>query len=285
MRYPDSRLAALADFAYPPSLALDKAEDYHEASKYSAATVAGDLHPARQYFLRNHDGFARVGRPSLVSSGPAVSLPPAAPLDVELRTLIRSRRSRMPKPSAGLRLADLATVLALAYGTNGGDRTYRTSPSAGALYPYDLVVVPRSVEGLANSVHVFDPFRHCLWRREDIDVAAFAAGATVAGDVPQPPALLGLVATFARTRAKYGLRGYRFAMIEAGHIVQTALLVATALGLDALPWGGFADRFVDRALGLDGVSQSCVYLVCLGASADGRPVTVRSADEQRADEQ
>jgi SagB-type dehydrogenase family enzyme len=75
---------------------------------------------------------------------------------------------------------------------------------------------------------------------------------------------------FWRTRFKYGLRGYRFALLEAGHVVQNVLLACTALGLAAVPVGGFYDRPVDALLGADGVNESVVYAVSLGRPAESR---------------
>jgi SagB-type dehydrogenase family enzyme len=69
---------------------------------------------------------------------------------------------------------------------------------------------------------------------------------------------------FWRSRFKYGLRGYRFTLLEAGHLVQNVLLSCTALGLAAVPIGGFYDRPVDELLGVDGVNESVVYAVSLG---------------------
>jgi SagB-type dehydrogenase family enzyme len=105
------------------------------------------------------------------------------------------------------------------------------------------------------------PILHALCRRGDTDVASFHALATLADPVPATGVTVALVATFARTRAKYGLRGYRFALLEAGHLAQALITNATALGLRTLPWGGFLDGLVDAALDLDGVERSCLYLV------------------------
>jgi nitroreductase len=63
------------------------------------------------------------------------------------------------------------------------------------------------------------------------------------------------------------LRGYRFALLEAGHVVQNLVLAATALGLPALPLGGWYDRRVDALVGADGLDEATVYVVLLG----GRP--------------
>jgi SagB-type dehydrogenase family enzyme len=73
-----------------------------------------------------------------------------------------------------------------------------------------------------------------------------------------------LLAVFGRTRFKYGLRGYRFSLLEAGHVVQNVVLAAAALGVRALPWGGFYDAQVDTVVDADGVEESVVYAVVLG---------------------
>ncbi len=81
-------------------------------------------------------------------------------------------------------------------------------------------------------------------------------------------AFVAVTAVFWRSRFKYGQRGYRFALLEAGHAVQNLLLVATGLGLTALPLGGYYDGAVDHLLGVDGVDESTVYLVAIGRRSE-----------------
>jgi SagB-type dehydrogenase family enzyme len=76
--------------------------------------------------------------------------------------------------------------------------------------------------------------------------------------------LILVAAIFGRARFKYGLRGYRFALLEAGHVAQNLLLAAAALGLAAVPLGAFYDRRTDEFLRLDGVNESTLYTVALG---------------------
>jgi len=68
-----------------------------------------------------------------------------------------------------------------------------------------------------------------------------------------------------------GLAAVTKVLIEAGHVAQSMLLAAEAIGLGAVPVGGYLDRDVDRHLGLDGVNESVVYVLHLG-----RPTTVRA---------
>ena len=72
---------------------------------------------------------------------------------------------------------------------------------------------------------------------------------------------------FWRSRFKYGLRGYRFALLEAGHVMQNALLAATAMRVPALPLGGFYDCRLDELVGADGLEESTVYAALIGGRA------------------
>jgi SagB-type dehydrogenase family enzyme len=74
---------------------------------------------------------------------------------------------------------------------------------------------------------------------------------------------------FWRTRFKYGLRGYRFALLEAGHLMQNVLLAAAALDLAAVPVGGFFDSRLERLLSIDGVNESALYCASIGIAPEG----------------
>jgi SagB-type dehydrogenase family enzyme len=69
---------------------------------------------------------------------------------------------------------------------------------------------------------------------------------------------------FWRSRFKYGLRGYRFALLEAGHVMQNAVLAAAALRVEALPVGGYYDRLLDGLVGADSLDEASVYALVLG---------------------
>lgn len=70
-----------------------------------------------------------------------------------------------------------------------------------------------------------------------------------------------------RSVVKYGYRGYRFAMMEAGMIPLMLNLAATGIGLGALHWGGFLDDRVNGLLDLDGVSESVTSCLFVGRIA------------------
>jgi SagB-type dehydrogenase family enzyme len=69
---------------------------------------------------------------------------------------------------------------------------------------------------------------------------------------------------FERSTFKYGERGYRFVLLEAGHVAQNLSLTACALGMGCVNIGGFFDRKVDELLELDGLHQSTIYMAGVG---------------------
>lgn len=244
---------------------VDLAEEFHEASKMRSGFPAQMFGPAGQQLATSHNAHLALGRKALACTGPLVELPPIRELPVELVALARSRRSGLPDPCRPVAFDALSTVLAICAGPVPGRPDLRTTPSGGALYPLDVVVVAHAVTGLDRGAYVYDPIGHALLARGEFDPADFHAAAGESIAPHQPSVTLALVATFARSRAKYGLRGYRFSLIEAGHVAQAAVTAATALGLASLPWGGFIDAGADRMLELDGLERSCVYLVTISA--------------------
>ena len=145
----------------------------------------------------------------------------------------------------------------------------RAVPSGGALYPLELYVAALRVDGLEpGSVPLRSASQRARDRSDRDRRGEVAALSTYPEIVSGCAALLLVAAVFGRSRFKYGLRAYRFALLETGHVGQNILLAATALGLAAVPLGGYYDRRADEFLGLDGVNESTLYTVAVGCPRD-----------------
>lgn len=261
---PEPPTVQFASFAYADGVPLDDpAERYHEATKLYPSSAG-----------RQVRGIALVDDPAVAQSmrrssrrhphRPRVVLPPLRPGVARLSDVLDARRSRRPSQGSTLDLADTARLLS-AYEANGSNGLRRT-PSGGALYPLELYVLARRVDGLPTGIYHLDPFDRAL--------ELLAAGESELDGALVDPALgedaaatLVVTGLFWRSRCKYGLRGYRFTLLEAGHLVQTVLLLATELEIDALPLGGFYDTALDRLVRADGVNESVVYAVAVGRRA------------------
>lgn len=247
----------------------DPAESFHEASKVSARLVAAQL-PGVALLQGRRD--LQLTAQRSVLRNPELEwreLPPPSLPDVPLGVALASRRSERTFAERSLDVAHVSTLLHAAYGvTHAGEaeQKFRAAPSGGGLYPLEVYVAARAVDGLERGVYHFDPLRHRIGAVGGEDAVAALLAASAYPEITSTCGMVVLIAAvFWRSRFKYAIRGYRFTLLEAGHVVQNLLLAATALELASLPLGGYYDRAVDDALGLDGVNESMIYAACVGA--------------------
>src|SRR5581483_2897698 len=217
--------------------------------------------------------------PSLHYEGhPSVALPPAQRSFAKpLASVLLERRTASQLAPAVLPIQTLSTLLYYAYGITGpvAENAFppgkRAVPSGGALYPLELYVHAGAVGDVPAGIYHYEPATHVIRRFLDGDYSERLAACLAQAELARnASATIFITALFARTTTKYGERGYRFALLEAGHAGQNLSLVATALDLPMVPLGGFIDSRVDELLDIDGINQSSLYLFALGG-AGGEP--------------
>jgi SagB-type dehydrogenase family enzyme len=263
-------------YGRPPELD-DPAEAYHEASKVSRTQIGRQIEGARR--LESSPDLQLSAMRAVKRRGvPGAVLPPPRRPELPLWEAIDTRRSQRAFADEPISGGELSALLQAGYGVTGaldspaGVRALplRSVPSGGALYPLELYVAALRVDGLKPGLYHFDPLRPGLAvLRTGFAPDEAAALSTYPEIVSGCGVIILVAAIFGRTRFKYGLRGYRFALLEAGHVGQNLVLTATALGLGAVPLGGFYDRPTDELLGLDGVNESTLYTIAIGTTANG----------------
>jgi len=195
---------------------------------------------------------AGPGRTQTDAGERAVPLPaPVLDGSRSLESVLRERRSVREYAHAPLTLAEVAQ---LAWAAQGVTETAgrRTAPSAGALYPLELLLVAGEVEGLASGVYRYRPATHDLLALTRGDLREPLAAAGLGQEwLASAPCVLALTAVYARTTGKYGARGERYVHIEVGLAAQNVQLQATALGLGSVLVGAFDDERVRTQLGLE----------------------------------
>ena len=177
---------------------------------------------------------------------------------VPLETALAKRRSVRRYAQGELTMAEVSQLCWAACGVNRPRGGYRTSPSAGALYPLELYVV------MPTGVYRYDVRKHTLLRQVEGDQRGpLAAAALDQGCVRSAPVCFVIVAEQGRSAVKYGKRAWRYCLLEAGHVAQNILLQVTTLGLGAVPVGACDDDRVGKVLRLpDG--QQPVYIIPVG---------------------
>jgi SagB-type dehydrogenase family enzyme len=213
---------------------------------------------------------------TVATSGPAVVLP--EPPSSALADLIAARQSCRNFAPTTITLHQLAAVLHAGYGITGvrgegGDLLVfrRAVPSAGGLYPLELYVVCNQVEGTKPGLHHFNArnrtLEHISGPWPITDLLPMLMEQTF---IDHAAALIFITAVLQRTLNKYGPRGYRYVLMEAGHVAQNICLRATELDLATLCLGGFSDHQINSFLELDGREEVALYGIALGESAVDR---------------
>jgi SagB-type dehydrogenase family enzyme len=171
--------------------------------------------------------------------------PPRMDSGVSLEEALAQRRSVRSFTTEKLTLKEISQLCWAAQGITRQDRGFRTSPSAGALYPLELYLV--TPDGLYH----YNPREHELevlstqYLRGKLADAALKQSAVYGGTC-----IFVVTAVYSRTSKKYGDRAKRYVHMEVGHAAQNLLLQAVTLGLGAVPIGAFYDDRVAEVLGL-----------------------------------
>lgn len=260
-------------------------ELYNENAKYFRGSMTGlgrnifrfmnDPQAIKQSLsgYKNYDAFPAFGLPAN---------------DVDSSAALRTMRTRRSCRSFGapLALLELGTLLRAAI-SSSGRATPKNAPleqlflrpyaSAGSMAPVEFYCGLLNVRDTPRMLGHYDPRSHQLRViKNDLSLAAFKAFQTHEdGLLESASAIIFITGVFHRSIAKYGQRGYKFTLMEAGAAYQTLQLAATGLGLGSIVWSSFFDDEVEALLGIDGASESIVTCVLVG-----NPMSSGAADEQ-----
>lgn len=218
------------------------------------------------------------------TSVPVVQLTNDIP-NMRLDACISARLSCRNFGAEPFSLAALGAILHAAYGHLGAltalDQTLQTRPvpSASGTYALSALVFVRAVEGVAPAIYRYQPDDATLQPIADLPDAPelkllFLQQAYMA----QAPVAIVLTARPDALTELYGERGYRFALIEAGHVVQNMVLASAALGAGCCPMGGFEDYRICCAAGLDPALEWPLYGAALGMPDPAKRADLRKPE-------
>src|SRR3989344_1165885 len=172
-----------------------------------------------------------------------LALPAPAALACGLCEALAGRRSSFGCPKEEpVSQTDLGTLLGHALGVRL-DRMHRNYPSGGPCYPVETYLLIEKAEGVVPGAYHYHAPSHALERLAELP-AGMAPHALVRS-TPYGlalPILLIFTSIWERSSTEYGDFAYELALLEAGHMSENVLLVASAMGLESRPLAGFADR-------------------------------------------
>lgn len=196
---------------------------------------------------------------------PKIELGDAAPR-ADYFDLLRSRSSQRNFSGNGVSQSELGTILKYSCGEIQGNSGRRVYPSAGARFPIETyVVIARPGPGLSSGVYHYDVRGHRLNVLEerifgDDDLKKLFAQPWV----KNAAFCIVFTAVFKRNQMKYGERGYRYILLEAGYIGQNVYLVSEALRFKCCALAGTNDEKVEELLDIDGITESVIHALVVG---------------------
>ena len=238
-----------------------------------AETYGDDFHTRSKYRRHNlpHTSLDWNNQPLVYKTYPkkkhlmlsSPTHPQTPPLFKILQTR-RSIRSYRDKPLSQDQLSNLL------WASTGIQRTehnfsYRTAPSAGALYPIETYLIINHISDIPQGIYHYAIQKHGL---EELKTGDFRqAIAHAALDQPMcatASVIFAWTAVFTRSKWKYGQRAYRYIYLDCGHIAENLALTASGLGLGSCQIAALYDDEINTLLDIDGTSESIVYLTTVG---------------------
>ncbi|MBU0999945.1 SagB/ThcOx family dehydrogenase [Patescibacteria group bacterium] len=189
---------------------------------------------------------------------------------ISLLSVLNKRRSTRTFSGVSISIKDLSYLLLYSGGiVNPGmvlDESRRSYPSAGARYPlevYPLVIIGN--EEIKAGLYHYNVKEHTLEVILEEDLKQWLLEST--GNfkpITKASVVFIITGVLDRARVKYGDRGYRYVLIEAGHMAQNLLLLSTGLGMANLAVGGYIDFKVTQLLDLELVKEAPLYMIAVG---------------------
>ena len=236
-------------------------DKFQEETKYFRGSLRGGMLDwgAKPGIYKEYPGSKQMG------------LPPFDSLETgTLMEVLKSRRSIRHYSGQPLSLEEVSYLLWAAGGIQRIESGYefRTAPSAGALYPVETYLLVDAVEGLSPGLYHYSVKSHGL---EELRLGQFGHEIATAA-LNQKMCLEAAVvfvwtAIFRRSKWKYEDRAYRYVYMDAGHIAENLALAATSIGLGTCQIGALFDNEVNEIIGVDGKTESVVYMSSVGHPA------------------
>ena len=189
--------------------------------------------------------------------------------DLPLRQAVERRRTVRRYAEQKISLEELSYALWMTQGikeVTGRPVTLRTVPSAGARHAFETYLLVNRVEGLETGLYRFVAGQHALINlnapdtiRQDMTLACYNQNQFNSCAVAFVWA-----AVTERMTWRYVERGFRYLLLDAGHVCQNLYLAAEACGCGVCAIAAFDDDQLNKILNLDGESQWAIYLATFG---------------------
>jgi SagB-type dehydrogenase family enzyme len=186
---------------------------------------------------------------------------------INFARVLQKRKSIRSFSTQPMSKVDLAFLLWASTGIQRTEHNYefRTTPSAGALYPIETYITTNNVEELEKGIYHYNIKNHLL---EEIKLGNFGENFSHAAldqeMCADAAAIFIWTGVFGRSKWKYSQRAYRYIYLDAGHIAQNLALAATSINCGSCEVGAFFDDEINSLVAIDGTEESTICLSVVG---------------------
>lgn len=204
---------------------------------------------------------------------PVVELPEVSTINVkeyDLRKAIENRKSVRQYTEEKISLEELSYMLWATQGVMGkspnGKSIRRTVPSAGSRHAFETYILVNKVEGLKSGLYRYISLEHKLVQLNiEEDIADKVVEVCLEQSFIKTSAVTFIWSAVPyRMSWRYDERGYRYLLIDAGHVCENLYLVAETLNCGVCAIDAYDDNSFNKLLNFDGENEFVIYLATLG---------------------
>lgn len=174
----------------------------------------------------------------------------------------KSGRSFTDKPITSDKLSNLLYFSAGLKSPKAPWLANRFYPSAGSRYPLEVYLLCLNCE-IPKGLYHYYLKNHSLELLLKFDKFSLTKYVNQAW-AKRAACFIIITGVAKRTTVKYGERGYRHMLTEAGHLGQNFYLVGSTLGISCCSLGGYNDMQMEKLLDIDGQRESIVSVLVFG---------------------
>lgn len=207
----------------------------------------------------------------------SIPLPKPTKLELSVGETISNRRSVREYTGDAIEFEYLTALLSAGNGvssvaevtsTEGTTATFhlRTVASGGGLYPVQLWVCALNINGVSPGIYRYQPLSNRLIPQfgKEVMLQTLTCYSGAEDMLKTSAALILLVGKPWRSMRKYGDKGLRFVLHEAGAISQNIHLAVSALGLGSVDYAGCYEEELHSLLRFNGVSTVMLHSIIVG---------------------
>jgi SagB-type dehydrogenase family enzyme len=206
------------------------------------------------------------------STKPLIDLPKPENISVNeigLRQAIENRKSIRQYSEKALTVDELSYLLWCTQGVKDyipNAATFRNVPSAGARHALETYLLINNVDGLNSGLYRFLAIEHKLLVLDtETGLSDKITDACLGQSFIKNSAVTFIwTAVTDRMTWRYGGRGYRYLLLDAGHVCQNLYLSAESVDCGVCAVAAFLDEELNFLLGIDGKDQFSIYVAAVG---------------------